>query len=243
MRPALVIPQPLKPPRTERYIPPGVANIAMPQIRGNQKNVAAAFPHVISAGVAEHVRMRLQGGEASSFRHPVNHQPDAALAHGAAKFRDENIIASLLAFSLQSPKRADFPSAQSMIAANASFFPFDVENTVVQVQLVPAQLEPLFNPQPVREQHQNKRRIPQAIAIFARRFDQLLHLAFEQVFAHSRTALGDCSHYGDWNYVAHARNPQLLHRVAPMYYSEKEQKGNSLMRWPWSLRFAPRMEG
>lgn len=223
----LVVPKALEAPRTQLHIADGVANVRVSQVALDQSQIGAALPHVIATGVPKHMGMDEQARKADSMRHAVQHKPHTTFPERSAKFGDENVVPGFSAFSFESAQGADFPPPKAMVAANAPFFPFDVKNAVIQVELRPDDLQTLVKPQAMGEQHEDERRVAMAVAVFTRAVDKLLHLAFEQMLAQSWPSLCDCSLYGDWNHVAHDRNPQVLHRVASAYYSEKAQKGNS----------------
>jgi hypothetical protein len=136
----LVVPQTLKPPRAELYVPYGVPDVLMAEVRLNQPKVRAAFGQVVAARMPEGVRVRVQGSQASTFRHAIYHQLNPARCHRSASLGDENEVAGLDAFALQSSQSANFHSPQAMIARYATLGAPDVENPLIEIELVPVGL-------------------------------------------------------------------------------------------------------
>ena len=211
---ASIVPETLEASRTQLHVPDGVPHVAMPQVRLDQPKISPALRQVVTARVPESVRMDVQGGEACPLRHAIEHQLNRPGCHRPAPLRDKNPVTGLWSFALQAPQCPDFQSAQAMVARYAAFGAPDVENALLQVELAPASLQSLLNAEPVREQHHNKGGIPMSPPVLSRGLDELLDFVCQQVLTESRPALRDCSRYGDWHHVAHARNPQYFHRVA-----------------------------
>lgn len=226
-----VIPQALEAPGAELHVLNGVANVSMAQVRLDQSEIRPALCQVVAARMPEGMRMDIQRRKSRSLRHSVNHQAGRARCHWSATLRDENKVASFRTFAQEAPQCSNFQPTQTMVTRNAPLGAPDVENPLLKVELAPAGLQTLLYAQSVREQNQDEGRIPVAVAVFACGFDEFFHLILKQVFPASRTAtrprLCHCSPYGNWHHIAHTRNPQYSHRVAPRHCSQKAHKENS----------------
>jgi hypothetical protein len=214
-----IIPQSLEAPRAQLDVPESVLNILVPEIRLNKPEIRAALCQVVSAGMSEHMRMRVQGSEASALCRAIEHQLDCPRCQGPATLRGENKISRFGTLPKKPTQSSNFHPAKMMITAQAAFQSPDVENPMVKIKLRPAGFQAFADTQPVSEQNHDKGSVSVAISTFASSLHQFLHFRLEKVLALSRPTLGYCSLYGDWQDIAHSWNPQVLHRVASRHCS------------------------
>ena len=160
----LVVPKALKPPRAELHVANRVPDVTMTQIRLNQPQVGAAFRQVVATGVPEAVWVNVQQSEASTFGNPVQHQLDSPCGEWPATFRAENKIPGLWSFPLQAPERPNLHPAKLVITGVATLRTLHVEDSGIQVELVPVGREAFLNSQAMREQHKYQSGIPVAVA-------------------------------------------------------------------------------
>ena len=214
-----IVPESTKAPWAQLHVPYGMPDIGMAKVALNQPQVGPAFAKVVTTGVPEGMRVHIQGTEPSPLRRSVQHKLNAARRDRPAAFGHKDKIPGLGPLSLQPAQRPNFKATEIMVPADAALGTPDVENPLLQVKLLPAGVQALAYAQSVREEDKNKSGIPVAPSSLPRGFDQLFDFIFKKMLPLARPALCYCSLYGNRHHVAHAKNPQVLHRVTSRHCS------------------------
>jgi hypothetical protein len=109
------------------------------------------------------------------------------------------------AFAPEAPQRPDFDSAQKVVTAIATFDSLYMEDSAIEVEVVPAKPKRLGQSKAVGEHQEQQGRVALTPASFAGGIDQKLDLGWGQVFAVARPSCGHCSLYSIWGGVRHGR--------------------------------------
>ena len=137
----------------------------------------------VSGGVAQHVDMH-RGRQHSGFPSPLDHTSDAHTAEGLAALIDED-VGRFDPFSLLLPaqelKTIDLIPLQVMDTIRTALEAADNHGALRQVDIVPAEVTSLRDPQAVSIDDQANQPIPAAMPVALKRRQQLLHFSLGQV--------------------------------------------------------------
>ena len=177
-------------------------NVAVAEVGLQRPRVVALVGQRITAGVPQHVRVRLEGQLGLPAR-PLDHAGEPSGAERCPAFRGEHEGRLGLLLALEPPQRPQFVAEDRMGAWGALLDPADVQGGRSELHLIPAQVHQLGGPQAVPVGHQDHGGVPVAPAVALGGVHQPLDLGLGQVLAGAQVGVGralggDCSIYGGW---------------------------------------------
>jgi hypothetical protein len=137
----------------------------------------------VAAGVAEHVRVRLQL-KAGACRSPLDQPTKASRRERRpAPLTDEDVRRRPLGFTLQPAKGAHLIALKGMCARGAILDAADVKVGAIEVHLIPTEVTQLRRPKAVPECHEDRGCVSMAVPSLLGGLDQGLDLLWSEVFA------------------------------------------------------------
>src|SRR5262245_23658234 len=198
----LILPPALEPGRCQLAIPDGVLDVLVPEVCLQAARIVALVRELVAAGMAEHMGMHfdLEPGRLAS---PANELLKVADGHWRAALGHEQEGRSAFSLTMQATQRPQLPACQRVSRRRAVLCTRDRQRRGREINLGPLQIANLGGPQPVAECQQDHGRVAVRPAIALTAGNQLLDLAFGEVFACSDIgvfgpARRDFPFYGVW---------------------------------------------
>jgi hypothetical protein len=179
----------------------GVLDVFVPKIMLEGARVVAVIGEFEAAGMAQHVRVHAK----RHFRNlpkPRDHSVEPSRAHRCSTLAQEYVPARLL-LALKAAQGTQFCPGQRVNGGDAILGPGDVQPSMDEIDLLPAQGAQLGGSQSMSEGQKDHGRIPMAMPVVAGRFHQPLNFSLGKIFADAimavrKPAIGNCSLNSVW---------------------------------------------
>jgi hypothetical protein len=200
----LILPPPLKSGWRQFRVAHRVLDILVPEIGLQASGVSSRVCLVKPASVPQHMRVRFDR-EPGCLASPANELLKVGHRHRRAALGHEQEWRSAFGLAVQAAQRPQLTPGQRVSCWRAVLHPGDCEVCGREVHLRPLQVDKLAGSQAMPEGEQDHRLVAVRPAIAFAPLDQLLDLAFGEVFAGSDLGVfgptwGDFPYFNGWRY-------------------------------------------